>query len=55
MLFYIEEVLKLTNLLEWSEQPNFARMMKIRPKTEKITLISYERTLSLDHEEISPI
>ena len=29
--------------------------MKIRPKTEKINLTSYERILILDHEETSPI
>ena len=32
-----------------------ARAMKIRPKTEKINLTSYERILILDHEETSPI
>ena len=34
---------------------NHARAMKIRPKTEKMNLTSYERILLLDHEETSPI
>ena len=55
MWFWVEEVLKLTNLTNGMNNQNHARVMKIWPKTKKMNLTSYERILILDHEETSLI
>ena len=51
MWFWVEQVLKLTNLTKWLNNQNHARAMKIRPKTEKLDMTSYDRIFILDHEE----
>ena len=55
MWFWVEQVLKLTNLTKWLNSQNHAQAMKIRPKTEKLNLTSYDRIFILDHEETSLI
>ena len=44
-------MVKITNLTKWLNNQNHARAMKIRPKTEKLNLTSYDRIFILDHEE----
>ena len=53
MWFWVEQVLKLTNLTKWMNNQNHARAMKIQPKTEKLNMTWYDRILILDHEETS--
>ena len=56
MWFWIEEVLKLTNLSKWVEQPNSCMGDENSTKNwKKINLTSYEMILILDHEETSPV
>ena len=55
MWFWVEQGLKLINLTKWMNNQNHPRAMKIRPKTEKLNLTSYDRIFILDHEETSLI
>ena len=55
MWFWVEEVLQLTNLTKWVNNQNREWAMKIRPKSKKMNLTSYDRILILDHEKISLI
>ena len=49
--FWVEKVLKITNLAKWLNNQNHARAMKIWPKTEKLNMTSYDRIFIQDHEE----
>ena len=51
MWFWVEQVLKLSNLTKSLNNQNHAWVMKIRPKTKILNMTSYDRIFILDHEE----
>ena len=55
MWFWVEQVIKLTNLTKWLDKQNHARAMKIRPKTKKLKLNSYDKIFISDHEKTTLI
>ena len=49
--FWVEKVLKLSNLTNWLNIQNHARAMKNQTKTEKLNMTSYDRIFIMGHEE----
>ena len=45
----VEQVLKLTNLTNKLHNQNHVRVVKIRPETEKMNMVSYEEIFMDDH------